>query len=142
MILIQGFFFFQGREFGIGYDSSGAIAVTREMTMRSMFAGVIATEHEGSDKLVGRMNDHYGDSELMGVRIGDSKLSFTKKYDHRSDRIYYQFEKGADGTWAGTFVGNATGSGQARCVLTIVSEDFFLPPAVKTAKPKKKKPKH
>lgn len=130
MILIHGFFFFNGPQLGITYDQSGAIGVIREVVQRSMFAGVIGPERKGSKVLTGRMTDHYGGSELIDIEIEDGRILFTKVYDRRSDGISYLFKKDADGTWDGTFVGRAVGSGQARCILTIVPEDFLLPSKV------------
>lgn len=125
--LIQGFFFLERPELGIGYDSSGARALVRMEMLRTMFSGVFGPEHEGSEILAGRMTDHYGESTLRGILYEGDVFNFVKLYDRRPDHIDYCFKKCADGTWCGTFAGKATGKGQANCVLTTVPENFLLP---------------
>ena len=125
--LIQGFMFFGRTRFGIGYDASGARVSMYESLTRSMFSGVIGPEQDDPTILVGRVIDDYGTSVLRGILIAEDVFNFVKLYDHRTDHIDYTFKKIADGTWQGNFTGKATGTGQARCILTPVSEVFFLP---------------
>jgi hypothetical protein len=93
-----------------------------------MFSGVIGPEQDNPDVLVGRVTDDYGTSVLKGILIGSDTFNFVKLYDHRTDHIDYRFRKNySNNTWVGTFNGKKTGFGQARCILTFVSESFFLP---------------
>ncbi len=125
--LIQGFFFLERPMLDVGYDSTGARALIHNEMLRTMFSGMFGPEHEGSEILVGRMTDHYGESTLRGILYEDDVLNFVKLYDGRYDHIDYQFKKDAGGIWRGTFTGKATGTGQANCVLTPILEDFLLP---------------
>lgn len=126
--LIQGFFFSESLYPGIGYDESGAKVFLQEVTLRSMFSGVIGPQEQNNPAdLIGRMTDHYGNSILTCIQIENDSLFFTKLYEHRKDSIQYQFKKCADGTWEGIYRGKASGSGRARCILTPVSESFLLP---------------
>lgn len=125
--LIQGFFFFERLAFGIGYDHTGARAIADHEMLRTMFAGMFGSMNEHSPVFIGRMTDHYGESELTSVDLKADSLRFTKRYNHRKDSILYRFDKVADGTWAGLFTGKATGTGQAHCILTAVPEGFLIP---------------
>ena len=125
--LIQGFFFLERFVPDIGYDSTGARALIRNEMLRTMFSGIFGPEHEGSETLAGRMTDRYGESTLRGILHEGDTFNFVKLYDRRTDHIDYRFKKDADGIWRGTFSGQATGAGQANCVLTTVPENFLLP---------------
>ncbi len=98
----------------------------RCVIVHSMYMGMFGPDPNppGKSVLAGRMNDHYGNSILTDIKITDSELSFTKKYDHREDLIYYKFRKQEDGTWKGAYKGKATGHGKSRCILTSVSPSF------------------
>lgn len=131
--LITGFFFQNSLTFGVRMKADGAGVFVRDMTLRTMFSGVIGPE---CGLLVGRMTDHYGESELFDVVLGPKALWFTKRYVQRDDLVLYKFKKGADGIWRGTYDGRATGRGEAHCVLMEVPEDFFLPKKKKSRQAK------
>lgn len=127
MILIQGFFFQKKEELDLSFASGEAEAVVRTVMERSMFSGVIGPTESGSDVLVGRATDYYGESSLRNVLIKGDTFSFVKRYDRRSDRINYRLKKITGNIWQGSYWGKATGSGIARCILTIVPEGFLHP---------------
>lgn len=136
--LITGFFFQNSLTLGVGMTTDGAGVFVRDMTLRTMFSGVIA--HFGGGMLVGKMTDHYGESELFDVVLGPKALWFTKRYVHRDDLVLYKFKKGVDDVWRGTYNGRSTGKGEAHCVLTVVPEDFLMPKEKKGHRPKPKDP--
>ena len=124
MFLIQGFFLQEQSVLGTGYDLEGARAVIETALMRGMFAGAFGMS-EGV--LEGRMFDCSGDSTLTQISLGHDAFTLVKRYDHHQAEISYTFYKMADGTWKGSYKGEATGTGTAQCVLTKVPDDFLLP---------------
>jgi len=115
--LIQGVFF-QSREL-LDFDrlSEGQIGIL-QCICHCMYAGVL-------NPAGGDMIDSYGTSILYDINVGESEMSFRKKYLHRDDTISYVFRKQADGTWKGKYSGIATGEGRTSCVLTQVADEFF-----------------
>lgn len=96
----------------------------------TIWSGLLCPQEE-SGQLVGEIQDIFGVAEVSEVALDEAAgtLSFVKCYHQREDRISYQFTRRPDGVWKGTYSGSATGVDAARCVLTVVGEDFFTPPA-------------
>lgn len=104
------------------------IAASHEL-FNAMYAGVIFPDVEGAEgKLVGRMFDECGYSELSNVVETDDEFRYTKRYQHREDFIHYSFRfDQVSRTWIGQYDGEAVGNGVSRCIITPISKDFFDP---------------
>jgi hypothetical protein len=123
MFLIQGCFFQQQDTLRV---TPNDVLVARDQLVYDMFAGFI-WQDELRSTLVGGMWDHYGESNLENIYIGEY-FAFTKLYDRREDTIRYDFQqRDAHGGWIGIYEGIAVGKGLARCNLTEVSDDYFNP---------------
>lgn len=125
--LIQGFFFQDNRWLDLAYVNFNPILVTRGALIRSLYYGAFGPNPENGEELVGVTKDEYGEAELSDIKISENQLSFTKKYNHRDDLIFYAFQKQPNGTWEGKYQGDKVGEGETHCVLTQVTEDFFTP---------------
>jgi hypothetical protein len=129
MFLIQGVFFQNQEWLGVRMvPIEGMVAVIEGGLIYDMYAGIIRVDPENPGRFVGGMNDHYGESNLSEIIFVDGvKLSFSKKYDRRQDKIRYSF-KAKDGvTWIGVYVGEVVGKGLSRCVITEVEDSFNDP---------------
>lgn len=123
--LITGVWFQERSGLGIAFDHTGAIPVWQTAMCRFMFVGGFGPTLEDPSVLTGNMTDPAGNSELFGVNLTDTELTFVKQYAGRNYCIEYEFRKQPDGTWRGRYSGSGCGSGQARCVLTEVVDNFF-----------------
>jgi hypothetical protein len=125
-VLIQGVFFQYRESLGVATKPvEGTVAVVKKCLGQFQFAGVIERDPWGV--LSGGMNDVFGEAELSDITIVEQTLRFKKKYVDRDYVIQYEFTKQPDGTWSGSYASAATGTGQARCVLTHVNRNFFVP---------------
>lgn len=79
------------------------------------------------------MQDTFGASLLMNIRITEDEVRFIKKYEQRADHIHYTFAKKDRNSWIGEFTGERCGTGISRCVITEVPEEFFDPRALMQA---------
>lgn len=127
LCLIQGLFFQERLSLGIAHRSEvegGTIATILNRTGWYMFSGFIFSE---KNELAGEIGDCFGKSTLSNVFLSSEKLEFVKKYDHRPNLIKYDFRR-EGGLWIGNYKGEGTvGEGVAKCIVTEVSRDFFLP---------------
>lgn len=118
--MVQGFFFQEGESLGIAMKPiEGAVAVIRRGMARSMFSGLI-WQDDFLDELTGEMSDPFGSSALEDVTLTDSEFTFVKKYERRTDSIFYRFHPEGD-FWVGKYTGERVGRGNANCILTPVS---------------------
>jgi len=94
-----------------------------------MFSGVIYPDQNNVlGGLAGEMNDQFGQSQLSHVILfPDERVKFVKKYNHRDDRIEYEFIKEGS-IWVGKYSGPVVKEGNAKCIITQVPEELFLPP--------------
>lgn len=125
--LVQGFFF-QHREYlGIGMrPGEGAVALIKSGVFRDMFAGMIHREEWLFGDWAGQLSDPVGQSVLTNVRLDDSRFSFDKQYDRRSDIIHYTFSPAPEGNfWVGGYEGDLVGKGSANCILTPIPEQLL-----------------
>ena len=123
--LIQGFFFQKSTALNIDpYEEKVTIS---EVTIRSMFSGIIGPDEKApeNETWVGTMMDRYGIARLNSVVFGMEHFAFVKVYEGRKDSIMYRFKKDRNGFYQGTFEGEEVESGEARCVLTTVPDDFL-----------------
>ncbi len=130
MYTIHGFFFQKNDMPFVAYFDkvdNGNIMIF-SVLVRSIFVGAIGPDPEDEGRLVGFMSDHYGEAELVDVKVDEKQLSFTKYYIHRHDPIFYNFQKKENSFWVGEGTGPAVGHGYARCVLTEVPKEFFVDP--------------
>ncbi|MEI6836013.1 MAG: hypothetical protein WCK59_04230 [Candidatus Falkowbacteria bacterium] len=126
LYLVHGIFFQNNLMLGISLDSEiGERAEIQPATFRTMFAGVIKFTDNFYDG-VGALSDNYGPSVLTDVSLEGNIIRFKKKYERRSDIISYELKKDED-AWIGSYFGPAVGKGAVRCLLTPISEEFFLP---------------
>lgn len=128
--LIQGFFFQIQHWLGIAHRSEaegGVGVVINEGLCRYMYSGVIFPNPHNEHELIGEMFDHFGESKLFDVKITEEEVSFAKKYDNRSDIIYYKFWREGE-LWIGEYSGSATGKGGAKCTIVEAPDSLFLPP--------------
>jgi hypothetical protein len=132
--LIQGLFFQNRQWLGLGYKpADGVVAVIRNGLCQFMYAGAIWQDPAHvMGGLTGHMLDTFGNSILSDIYIDDGVIRFKKKYDSRPDTIQYVFEKKDGNSWVGEYTGSAVGKGISRCVLTEVSDEFFLPDSIMT----------
>lgn len=129
--LIQGFFFRPTQSLGIGYRYGGAAAFIREEMGIFQFAGAVHPVDGRPDSLwwEGGIDDAVGRSQITDWNLGSSRLTFKKRYlDDPMNLIHYQFRRQEDGTWIGTYGGEKSGTGDARCIVTEVSSEFFQRP--------------
>lgn len=129
-VLINGVFFQQGFNMGIGYrPGEGAVPTVMEVERFTFFSGVINFEDENLlGEGSGSMTDYYGESVISGVVVKEDSVTFTKKYLRRDDLIHYTFNQKDEGMWVGGYDGKATGPGDANCILVPVKGAFFMPP--------------
>lgn len=86
---------------------------------------------------IGELYDKWGPSEIkVGIfdqaDLSDSNLhrgvnfhlEFSKQYKSRKDLIYYSFRREASGIYVGSFNGNASGRGLAKCAVSLGSAEF------------------
>lgn len=126
--LIQGCFFQWRVGLGIAlHPTEGSVAVIEQGISQCMFSG--AMWFDSNSRLVGRLDDRFGRSNLSEIEYADSKFKFVKKYERRGDYIEYTFRNlGRD--WVGEYQGDFAGKGLARCLVTEVSMNFFDPQSV------------
>ncbi len=125
--LIQGVFF-QAPGIYVRYIESRRSLVFQEDMLPFMYAGVFASIPPESEKeMTGTMADFCGRAVLFDIKLSETELSFTKQYLGREDEIFYSFRKQADGSWGGSFSGADVQAGNSHCILTPVSEEFFIP---------------
>ena len=123
--LVQGFFFQNHLQVGIGIDpKQGPRAMVSKAEVQHMFAAAIWEGGEG--ELVGKMRDDFGPSDLSDISISKDEIEFVKKYEHRETLIHYVFRVKDGNSWVGRYEGTRSGEGVCRCVLTEVPEDFFF----------------
>ena len=120
-------------------EGEGVVGIISNDLCKFMFSGVIfppanKMSMSSMDKngvvyygLTGFLIDHFGESLLHGVRISSEELTFQKEYVLRHDRIEYKFNRQGD-LWVGGYTGPAVGIGGAKCIITEVRDDFFVPP--------------
>ena len=130
LYLIQGFFFQEGSQLGIGDDDGDLRVFIRDAMLYTMFSGIIGPDPGNPEKFIGSMTDRYGESQLKVTLLDADIFSFTKIYARRDDSIYYGFEKYPNGIWVGKYHGKMVGVGKAHCVLTIVPKTFLEPNVV------------
>lgn len=125
--LVQGLFFQNQQYMGLAYAPiDGLIATINEDLFQFMYAGLIWTdERHALGGLKGEMQDHFGRSRLSEIRVSDTVVSFTKKYERRDDEILYTFKIKDGNSWIGEYNGDAVGSGTSRCIITEVPNSFF-----------------
>ena len=75
----------------------------------------------------GTIIDVYGESYMSCIELTSDRFIFTKRYVHREDTLQYRLSKQSDGTWQGVYEGRSAGTGNCRCIVTQVHEDFFHP---------------
>ena len=119
MLFINGFFWQKNRFPFIGHSTTlGAAVMLKEINIQTYFSGVVGG-------VVNQTIDHYGQAVISDLTIKGENMSFTKKYNHREDFIYYKFEKSLDQKfWVGNWSGSAVGEGRTRCVLSEVPVMF------------------
>ncbi|MDO8240789.1 MAG: hypothetical protein Q7T51_02340 [Candidatus Moranbacteria bacterium] len=92
-----------------------------------MYSGIIFPDSESETGLAGEMVDIFGESILSDVKVGEHEVFFTKRYVNRTDTMAYQFHREGN-LWVGGYSGSAVCNGGAKCIITDVPNDFFLPP--------------
>ena len=130
MYLIQGVFFQKLTGLDLDFSEGDARAVIRTSGCYFMYAGAFGPDPEQGGVMRGRMNDHFGDSTLTNIIMPGDGLRFTKQYDGREEFIHYAFQKGDGGTLIGGFDGPGNMSGESKCVLAQVPDNFFAPTQV------------
>ena len=107
-------------------DIGEAVAVSEAM-IHSFFAGIVVPHEDDKEKLIGIIQDHYGEAKLTDFLLTENSLSFTKEYLRRPYPIFYEYKKDENGIWRGTWDGPEVGCGWTRCVLLPVEESFYSP---------------
>ena len=131
MYLIQGVFFHPQSSLRIGRDDAiGERVHIEQWLCYFMYAGAFGPDPERGGVMRGRMNDRFGDSTLTNIIMTGDGLRFTKQYDGRKEFIHYAFQKGDGGTLIGGFDGPGNMSGESKCVLAQVPDNFFAPTQV------------
>ncbi len=125
--LIQGFFYQESSEIGIGYKiGEGEVATVRHTLLPFMYSGAIwHLGHNPLNELVGVLTDDIGPSDLYDIKLTASELSFSKfyrKYGGDPDKfVRYEFGRSEQGSWFGTYSFPTTPDvpgGTTRCFLT------------------------
>ena len=117
----------------IGYKpGEGAVVITEEGLGQFMFSGAIWRDPK-LKKLVGRMNDAFGISDLINVEIGEAGISYDKLYQKRRDYIAYEFKQRDGVSWVGAWEGEDVGKGIARLIITEVPDEFFAAESIHKA---------
>ncbi len=126
--LIQGMFF-QERQFTrISHEGGDARLMISSGVARCMYSGIIfPTPDPENPDVIGCMTDHFGDSEIFDFVMRNNEIRFTKKYTNRPDTIGYSF-KLVGSIWVGGYEGDAVGKGFSNCIVTEVTDEFFLAP--------------
>ncbi|MEY4731928.1 MAG: hypothetical protein RL681_874 [Candidatus Parcubacteria bacterium] len=127
MYLIQGVFFQKLTGLDLDYSEGDARAVIRTSACYFMYVGAFGPDPDRGGNWHGRMNDHFGESEITNISFSERHLHFTKEYDGRSDVIHYAFAKEANGLWLGAFDGPGDMCGESKCVIAQVPDDFLRP---------------
>jgi len=114
----------------VDYDTSDAVTVIKSGLIRTMYYGVLHPEPEHKkDASDGWIRDRVGEAFLFNVIIGDTSVSFDKKYtaEHRQDFISYSFTRKEKGIWVGEYKGDKTGTGITWAAITSIDALFFNP---------------
>ena len=99
----------------------GVVAVMDTVNSTQMFGGLIYPRGAGWE---GQMHDTYGTSALEDIRLSESIISFTKRYNGHRDVIEYSFKREGD-VWSGCFTGEVVGEGPAVCIFTPVPGEML-----------------
>jgi len=115
---------------GRGFNAYTEQVVGRSILKYGYYGGLVEINEGGNFK--GELIDFWGSSDIIG-KLTDTTLIFTQKYVYRSDSIQFQFEKcpTQEHHWIGTFKGEAVGSGETSCMLTLLPLDFIPKPLPK-----------
>ena len=96
-----------------------------------LFGGAIYADlkKDGGSDLKGLMYDYYGASVLTDIVMREDYLSFTKTYRQPPlASVTYIFKREGD-AWTGQYVVTNTGHiGPAKCLVTKVPFQLFIPP--------------
>lgn len=106
-------------------DLTRATVEDPRSALHQMFGGVI--RNEGANP-TGRSHGPAGFADLVDIRISERKLSFIQHH-HHGEIIHYRFCKSTDNEWLGTFQASGLDHGTARCLLTLIPDNFFRPPS-------------
>ena len=130
VLLIQGIFWQRHETLGVAcVPREGNVAVVNSGIMEFMFHGaVFASEGPG---MAGGMVDNFGQSEISRFIMTSSYITFSKRYNDRTDVILYSFPTKYGNIWSGYYQGSKDiGRGVSRCVIIEVPEEFFNPSAL------------
>lgn len=90
-----------------------------------MYYAILGSDEDEPSKISGTMNDCWGESTLTQFLLTETKLSFTKRYNHRPE-IFYDFVKSKEeGIWIGEWSGLDCGKGTSKCWLVTLEESIF-----------------
>ena len=133
--LIQGLFFQEGTTMKTEKGVEGVRFFKGQKS--TFFSGTIFSDKESRSGLMkgvieewtlGFMgNTVYRESIIWDVMISSKSIDFNKVYSGEERVIAYSFEKKEGNIWIGKYqVGESVGD--AKCIITEISEDFFQPP--------------
>ncbi len=90
------------------------------------FGGYFRHDLETGNVCDGQLVDFWGQSEIVNFGfMGETALSFSKRYLNRRDFINYEFNKDENGLWIGTYSGAAVGEGKAQAKTNLIDDDAF-----------------
>lgn len=126
-LFIQGLFFQNRQAVELACTpKDGVVAMLRRGLFRYAYSGILWDDETSSmGGLVGHMQDVFGGSRLSDARADAIEVSFTKRYDNRSDDIRYAFKVSEGGVWFGGYEGDLVGSGVSICVVAEVPEHLI-----------------
>ncbi len=129
MYFINGMFWQQAETPYIGTaPGPGVVVVLSEHQISAMFNGIIGLACM-SDRSDGSLEDRFGASIVTSLVLRKDKVTFVKQYKQLSNpesEIQYQFTLGENGVWIGTWKSTTLGSGEARCMITHIPENFYV----------------
>lgn len=124
---LHGVFFQANLRLALGHKPGIGTAVkivpTNEYTM---FHALVGPDEFLRERFSGIMQDRYSESAIKDLMLTETSLEFTKFYRNRPG-IEYQFSKNQAGIWVGTWNGADCGSGEAKCTLVELDQDFIIP---------------
>ena len=130
---IGGIFWQEQKGLGISYDTNiGTISTVSPSQNEYLFSGALWDMNNMAKNIGGKMQDNFGSSDLSEIKLMPDKFSFTKIYKQRHSPIYYSFTKDNDNNiWLGQWTGPGVGSGVAKCLVSELPLEFFLPAEMK-----------
>lgn len=118
----SGLFLLDPTWIDISYRTS--IGKDKKSELYIFYSGIIFPDPSRLERFVGKMNDHFGQSDLFNIHIGQGKISFDS-YGKFKYPINFSFYCKKGELWVGEYDGIALGCGETQCHISESSYELF-----------------